>query len=413
MNTTIPQPKKRFVTRIGIPLSILIITAGILLYASWETIKGAKSVEVVTVVIRDVETNTPQDVSKQETSIVQAPGWVEAEPFSVYAGALTEGIVESVLVLEGDTVEKGQPVAKLISEDNELKVKAADANVKLWEGKFNASQAKMQELADEYKRKKPLVDSGSLAEGPVERLRLRLLTEEANVAITQASLRDAVVSKETAQLALDRCTVVSPIDGVVIERLTSPGSVIRFGNGEHSSHVVHLYDPTQLQIRADVPLADASQVGVGNPAKIIVDVLPNTIFDGEVLRFVHRADQQKNTIEAKVKILNPSPLLKPDMLARVKILQPKREENDDGTWTEQHIFIPKSSINDLDNPNVWIVDKANKGLGKATKRSLTLGDKEFDGWIEILSGLSTGDRIITSETVLKEGDSVEIIGGLE
>jgi hypothetical protein len=101
------------------------------------------------------------------------------------------------------------------------------------------------------------------------------------------------------------------------------------------------------------------------------------------------------------------------MLARVKILQPKREENDDGTWTEQHIFIPKSSINDLDNPNVWIVDKANKGLRKATKRSLTLGDKEFDGWIEILSGLSTGDRIITSETALKEGDSVQIIGGQE
>ena len=102
MNTTIPQPKKRFVTRIGIPLSILIITAGILLYASWEAIKGAKSVEVVTVVIRDVETNTPQDVSKQETSIVQAPGWVEAEPFSVYAGALTEGIVKSG-VLAGDS----------------------------------------------------------------------------------------------------------------------------------------------------------------------------------------------------------------------------------------------------------------------------------------------------------------------
>ena len=117
-----------------------------------------------------------------------------------------------------------------------------------------------------------------------------------------------MVAKEIAQLAYDRCTVVSPIDGVVIERLTSPGSVIKFGNGEHSSHIVHLYDPTQLQVRADVPLSDASQVGVGHPAKIIVDVLPNTTFDGEVLRFVHRADQQKNTIEAKVKILNPSEL---------------------------------------------------------------------------------------------------------
>jgi RND family efflux transporter MFP subunit len=407
----IPQPKQRFISRLGIPLVILIITAAILMYASWESIKGAKEVETITVVMRSVETDTPQESTSQESSIVQAPGWVEAEPYSVYVGALTEGIVESVLVLEGDSVIKGQPVASLIDEDNELVLKTAIANERLWEGKVRAAQTRMEELADEYTRKKPLVESGSLAKGPVERLRLRLLTEEANVAIARASLHDATVGKETAQLAFDRCIIVSPMDGIVIERLVSPGSVIRFGNDEHSSHVVHIYDPTKLQVRADVPLADASQVDVGHPAQIIVDVLPNITFDGEVLRFVHRADQQKNTIEAKVKIINPSPLLKPDMLARVKILQPKREVSEKGTWTEQHVFIPKESVNDFENPTVWIIENANKGLGQARKRALILGEKEFDGWIEVLSGLSTGDRIITSETYLVDGDSVQITGG--
>ena len=297
----IPQPKKRFMTRLGIPIVIIVITACLLLYASWNSIRSSTTVEAVTVVMRNVETDEPQDITENQGDVVQAPGWVEAEPFSVYAGALTEGIVKEVLVLEGDTVIKGQPVAKLVDEDNKLALKTAIAKEQLWEGKVHAAEAKMQELADEYTRKKPLVESGYLAEGPVTRLKLRLITEEANVAIARASLHDAVVAKEIAQLAYDRCTVVSPIDGVVIERLTSPGSVIKFGNGEHSSHIVHLYDPTQLQVRADVPLSDASQVGVGHPAKIIVDVLPNTTFDGEVLRFVHRADQQKNTIEAKVK----------------------------------------------------------------------------------------------------------------
>jgi RND family efflux transporter MFP subunit len=406
----IPQPKQRFISRLGIPLVILIITAAILMYASWESIKGAKEVETITVVMRSVETDTPHDSTEQESSIVQAPGWVEAEPYSVYVGALTEGIVDSVLVLEGDTVTKGQPVATLISEDNELALKTAIANEQLWEGKVRAAQTKMEELADEYTRKKPLVESGSLAEGPIERLRLRLLTEEANVAIARASLHDATVAKETAQLAFDRCTIVSPMDGIVIERLVSPGSVIRFGSDVHSSHVAHMYDPTKLQVRADVPLADASQVDVGHPAQIIVDVLPNNAFDGEVLRFVHRADQQKNTIEAKVKILNPSPLLKPDMLARVKILQPKRDASGEGMWTEQHVFVPKDLINDFETPTVWIVQNANKGFGQAKKRTITLGDKEFDGWVEVLSGLSTGDRIITNVTNLVDGDSVQIIG---
>jgi len=406
----IPQPKKRFMTRLGIPIVIIVITACLLLYASWNSIRSSTTVEAVTVVMRNVETDEPQDITENQGDVVQAPGWVEAEPFSVYAGALTEGIVKEVLVLEGDTVIKGEPVAKLVDDDNKLALKTAIAKEQLWEGKVHAAEAKMQELSDEYTRKKPLVESGYLAEGPVTRLKLRLITEEANVAIARASLHDAVVAKEIAQLAYDRCTVVSPIDGVVIERLTSPGSVIKFGNGEHSSHIVHLYDPTQLQVRADVPLADASQVGVGHPAKIIVDVLPNTTFDGEVLRFVHRADQQKNTIEAKVKILNPSELLKPDMLARVKILQPKREASDKGTWTEQHVFVPASALSDTSNPTVWVISNLNKGTGIAERRTLVLGENEFDGWIEVLSGLSTGDKVITSDANFSEGDVVQIKG---
>ncbi|MBO37275.1 MAG: hypothetical protein CL612_05540 [Anaerolineaceae bacterium] len=406
----IPQPKKRFMTRLGIPIVIIVITACLLLYASWNSIRSSTTVEAVTVVMRNVETDEPQDITENQGDVVQAPGWVEAEPFSVYAGALTEGIVKEVLVLEGDTVIKGQPVAKLVDEDNKLALKTAIAKEQLWEGKVHAAEAKMQELSDEYTRKKPLVESGYLAEGPVTRLKLRLITEEANVAIARASLHDAVVAKEIAQLAYDRCTVVSPIDGVVIERLTSPGSVIKFGNGEHSSHIVHLYDPTQLQVRADVPLSDASQVGVGHPAKIIVDVLPNTTFDGEVLRFVHRADQQKNTIEAKVKILNPSELLKPDMLARVKILQPKREASDEGTWTEQHVFVPTSALSNTSNPTVWVISNLNKGTGIAERRTLVLGENEFDGWIEVLSGLSTGDKVITSDANFSEGDVVQIKG---
>jgi RND family efflux transporter MFP subunit len=411
MNETIPQPNKRFLTRLGIPIAIILITASVLIYASWESIRPVSKVQAITVVMRDVETDTPQSTSEDQGSVVQAPGWVEAEPYSVYAGALTQGIVESILVLEGDAVTKGQPVATLVAEDNELALQSAEAKEKLWEGKCRAANSKMQELADEYTRKKPLVDSGALASGPIERLRLRLLSEEANVSIAQASLLEANVAKQTAKLALDRCTVRSPIDGVVIELIASPGSVIRFGGSAHASHIVHLYDPEKLQVRADVPLSETASVGVGYPAEIIVDVLPNTTFEGVLLRFVHRADQQKNTVEAKVKILNPSPLLKPDMLARVKILQPEREANEAGTWTEQHVFVPKSVITDESNPVVWVVSDLAKGTGNAQRRTIELGTQEIDGWIEVLSGLSTGDKIITSDINFQQGDVVQIEGG--
>ena len=128
---TIPQPKKRFMTRLGIPAIIIFITAVILVYASWESIRPTAQVETVTVVMRNVETDEPQDVTEEQSSVVQAPGWVEAEPYSVYAGALTEGVVENILVLEGDAITKGQTIATLVDEDNALAVETAIANEKL------------------------------------------------------------------------------------------------------------------------------------------------------------------------------------------------------------------------------------------------------------------------------------------
>ena len=98
------------------------------------------------------------------------------------------------------------------------------------------------------------------------------------------------------------------------------------------------------------------------------------------------------------------------MLARVKILQPHREASEAGTWTEQHVFIPIDTIKDRSNPVVWVVLNLNKGSGTAQKRTLALGEHEFDGWIEVLSGLSTGDKVITSDANFDEGDIVQIKG---
>ncbi|MBI69328.1 MAG: hypothetical protein CMJ38_04820 [Phycisphaerae bacterium] len=411
MNHSIKQPHRNVITRLGVPVGIVVVTIGVLAVSSYQSFKPSTPVESVTVVVKSIESDVVDETSNQGTSIIQAPGWVEAEPYAVYASALTQGIVENILVLEGDGVVKGQPVATLVSDDNRLALDSANAKLKVKEAELDEANASMQSLADEYNRKKQLVESGAVAAGPTERLRLQLLAAEARVGIAMANVDSASVAVDTAQLALDRCTIESPIDGIVIERLMSPGSTVRFG-GEHTSHVVHLYDPTMLQVRADVPLADASKVSVGFPAEVTVDVLPNTPFEGEVLRFVHKADQQKNTVEAKVKIKEPSELLKPDMLARVKIFQPVQ---DGGVvkQTVQRVFIPQSIVKDTTQPTVWIVTELKNGKGVARKQSITLGTVVEDGWVEVVSGLSVGSKVITTYETLEEGEAVELTAGEE
>ena len=436
MNTPIPKPRRHWMSRVVLPLLLLVAVAAMLLATAWSSIMPAPTAEVAVARLREVETDVIEDDPLDESAVIQAPGWVEAEPYSVYAGALAEGVVEDVLVLEGDTVTKGQPVAQLVADEAAIALRQqeavlqrtradernAQAALAVIEARTDAARSGAAALADEHERKTALISSGAVAEGPVERLFHRLnaaraqvqelvaSTDVARVAVdlAAATTAKAVAERDLAALRLDRMTVRSPIDGVVIERLISPGSVVRFGNGEHASHVVHLYDPTKLQVRADVPLADAAMVGAGQPAEIVVDLLPDTVFTGEVLRFVHRADLQKNTVEAKVRINAPSPLLKPDMLARVRIL-PAAGKGETGLRQRvQRVMVPAEAVVD---GHVWVLEGSDGELGAAARRSVRAGNVMVDGWIELIDGVRPGERILLDATNINAGDMIRGVEG--
>ncbi|HCA39990.1 MAG TPA: hypothetical protein DEO92_09980 [Phycisphaerales bacterium] len=434
MNTSIPMPRRHWLVRLILPLTIVVVAAALLIYVGWTALRPATNVHAITVVVRPVETTEISTTDDGRERIIQAPGWVEADPFSVYVGALIEGVVEDVLVLEGDRVAKDQPVAQLIRDDAAIALQRADADLSLSKQQLasahaqlatitpaiSAADARRRALVDEHARKSKLVETGAVAEGPVTRLAMTIEAAEAEIAklraretmlaaevgSAKASVDVAEAIRADAELALERTTVRSPIDGIVMERLMSPGSVIRFGPDEHSSHVVHVYDPSQMQVRADVPLAEASGVSVGHPAEIIVDVLPDRVFTGNVTRFVHRADLQKNTVEAKIHIDDPSGLIKPDMLARVRILQPQQTTDSNEVRTIPRVFVPQDAV--LDGGEVLVITNYARGGGTAAIRSVRLGDTDIDGWIEVLEGLSPGDRVILDGERSLDGSTVQI-----
>ena len=176
--------------------------------------------------------------------------------------------------------------------------------------------------------------------------------------------------------------------------------------GEYSANVVHLYDPEKLQVRADVPLVDAAQVGIGQKAEIVVDVLPNKRFFGHITRIVHEADIEKNTLEVKVAIENPSNQLKPEMLARIKFIAQIQSQSGD---TTNRAFIPKRLVKERSGNSgfVWLVTAD----GCAGKKSITLGVNQQDGWIEVIDGLNVNDPLIADPSEsLEEGDRVRVIG---
>jgi len=477
----IEPPPRRLLLRVGVPIVVIVGVTTLLAVSAWDSLRPRVPVETVAVAVREIEVAATAELV-DEGGVIQAPGWVEAAPYSTYVSALTEGIVADIMRLEGDRVEVGDPVAKLIPDDAQIGVARAEAILIQKRGALEVAEAILDaaaverselviatrtvavskarraeleadlaafpariaevtanrdELLDEYDRKRGLVEEGAVAEGPVKRLSIRLkaldakvealgqeqqaveaqveaaLAEEeaavrnrelithetleferakASVTVAKGELASAIADRDAAMLRLDRCLVTSPVAGVVIERLTSPGSTIQFANGVHGAHILHVYDPGSLQIRADIPLADAANVGVGQDAEITVDLLPDRVFTGHVERFLHRADIAKNTVEAKITIDAPSPLLKPDMLARVRILPTNRSQTSELRRTAARVFVPQTAVRA--DGRVWVVADRSGRAGLARPRDVVVGPGRYEDWVEIEEGLLPGDVVI-------------------
>src|SRR4029079_19282357 len=137
------------------------------------------------------------------------------------------------------------------------------------------------------------------------------------------------------------------------------------------------HTPDKLQVRVDVPLADAAHVGLQQDAEIVVNVLPDHVFRGHVSRIVHEADIQKNTLQVKVAIHEPSPELKPEMLARVKFLAAPTSQS----TAQVAMFVPKDLVNEREGrAHVWLVDQTRN---VAEHREVIVGGATVDGWIQI------------------------------
>jgi multidrug efflux pump subunit AcrA (membrane-fusion protein) len=203
----------------------------------------------------------------------------------------------------------------------------------------------------------------------------------------------------------------APADGVVMERLIEPGSkLVQTLDDPHSGHAVRLFDPKHLQVRVDVPLADAAKVGVGMDARIVVGVLPDRTFDGKVTRIVQQADVSKNTLQVKVAIVNPAPQLKPEMLARVRFI-PSSGPDGPTTRASQVVFAPEKYLTRMsDHFSVWVLNPADSS---AQLRMVRTGSDRHDGWVSVLSGLNPGDAIITDTDGLSDGARVKVVGELD
>jgi multidrug efflux pump subunit AcrA (membrane-fusion protein) len=176
-----------------------------------------------------------------------------------------------------------------------------------------------------------------------------------------------------------------------------------------------------LQVRVDVPLADFSKLRVGSRAEVVTEALPELVLHGKLIRIVHEANIQRNTVPVKVAIENPSEVLKPEMLARVRFYgdtPTKSSTRGVNAGTDNggglRLLVPKQALLDqqAELARVWMVKHDARTSGMiASSQEITTAPSNVPGFVEVLSGLQAGDRVIVdAPSDLQDGHRVRILG---
>ncbi|MEO1130496.1 MAG: efflux RND transporter periplasmic adaptor subunit [Planctomycetota bacterium] len=505
-NLSRPFTRRRWRPHIVVPTIVVVIIGSLLFVTARETLRPTIPVSVSPAVLPADNTSVAREPGRPRVQTVQAPGWLEADPYFIACTALADGVMEEILVLEGEAVEKGQVVAKMVRDDAQLALAVAEAELAAaeavvgiekahyaaseldWEhpierdraletsratlaeteaelaqlpALIDVEEATVERLREETERARRAVSSGAINEleliilekrveaqaARLEALRKRdailrarrdrlqanvraaernaelrieerrnLTTELAKIQQVEAEAMLARVRRDEAQLRLDRMVIRAPITGVVQRRLKVPGDKVMLGMDDpHSAHVLHLFDPAHLQVRVDVPLADASHISVGQACEVVVEVLPDTTFRGEVTRITNEADLQKNTLQIKVRVLDPSTVLKPEMLTRVKFLGTIGAATSTSTDTSS-VLVPTDALTQRtdDAGIVWTVRSRRGAVGTAQPVSVSVLSTE-QGSTLVRGPLTQGDLLVVSNTELRPGQRVRMLaaGGVQ
>jgi len=321
---------------------------------------------------------------------LDASGYVVARRQATLTAKI-QGKVLEVNFEEGQKVKAGDIVARL--DDSNLQAALHQAQALEVQAK-----AAFENAGRYYTRYQGLQAQGAIATDMVENQRIlydnartQYGVTQAQVAVAQAALRDAVVR--------------APFSGVVTVKVAQIGEVVApqaSGGGSTRTGILTIVDMDSLEVQVDVSENYIERVQVGGDAVIHLDAFPDWDIPGSVIAIIPTADQSKGTVAVRVKIKSKDPRILPQMAARVGFMTaPEKGE----TQTVSRVSVPPGAvIANGKTGSVFVIGAEDK----IEKREVALGLKTPQA-VTILSGLSAGDRLASDNLdKLHDGDRVAV-----
>jgi len=298
----------------------------------------------------------------------------------VTVGSQVSGIIDEIYVDFNSMVDRGQVIAQIDPSTFEAEVSSAQAELE-------SAEAGLELARMQWSRVQELRERQLIAPSEVDQASATLRQAEAQVRVRRHAL-------ERAERELDRTTITSPTDGMVISRDVDVGQTVA---ASLSAPILFelASDLSRMQIHANVSEADIGRVAEGQIVEFQVDAYRDRVFKGEIIQVRNAPMVEDNVVhyETIISVDNEERLLKPGMTAEASIIVDQREDVVRVRNTALRARLPDNirpddpeDSEDM-NGRVYLIEDGQL-IAKAVKTGLSDGV-----YTEILEGLNIGDEL--------------------
>ncbi len=367
-------------------------------------------------------TETARVTRSDVTSRVSVSGNLEAHE-NRFVSFTVPGTVDVVLVEKGDTVSRGDVLARLDSRDLQRRVDLARTQVEQARVQYDIADQQLRETiypnyygsyvidvpgiwmaldqaTDRIQRAQDYIDQSNATEANVllhqaiediERaeesaearpwdlpIAIKVMELQREAAATR--VRAAELEFETARDNLDDATITAPIHGVVTTINIKEGDVL--SSADLAQPAFQIIDPSTLEMSGLIDEMDIADITLGQEVFVTLDALPGVEVEGTVTFISHAAMIQAGVVmyETIVSLHDPDPRVKDGMSATANIVT-ERAEN--------VLTLPSAAIFRRDGRDiVYYIDRD----GRPVAREVTIGLQGVRV-VEIVSGLDEGDEV--------------------
>ncbi|MEJ5172791.1 MAG: efflux RND transporter periplasmic adaptor subunit [Hydrogenothermaceae bacterium] len=336
-------------------------------------------------------------VSKEIVESVYASGYIDTRD-SVLVKSEVSGYVEKIFVKENDYVKKGQVLAKISNPTLYENLKDIQSQIELtaqrlkedsdfqreFKNSIEMKRLNYENLKNVYERRKKLFERGLIPKESFEEVEKNLKIAEKDyqkqienyndtVKSLKSQLESLTAKKEAINREIDKYSIKSPTDGKILRKFVNEGDYINSMTA--SNQLFMIGNPREVETVLNVDEEYIPLIKEGQKVLIVIDSYPEDVFEGNITVIESATDRNTRTVKVKADVNYTKPVVMGMVVEANIILDKKRG-----------IFIPSESYKE---GYVEILEN-----GKITKKAVKVSPKNYNGYLQVLEGISEGQEIV-------------------